>query len=126
VSILVVASAIPVGNALNGSRAGREGEKLTVLVVILRPCGKEVNQLAYLWFQRAGKFRQLPGFPTQWNGRDLARSQRMFLVMWDVSDKIASEFCQAEDKPCMLTVQASSRRLRASDTIPHFVKRRPD
>lgn len=46
--------------------------------------------------------------------------------MWDVGDKIASEFCHAENQLRMLIVQADSRGLRTGDIIPYVVEGLPD
>ena len=71
----------------------REG-KLTAFIIILRPRGKKVNQLAYLWFYRAGKCCQLHGSQRKGTAKKIwPRSQRVFLVKWDLGDNVAREFC---------------------------------
>ena len=113
------------GYAERGSRYEREPYKgvmgiPTTLGVILCPCCVKVNELAYSWFQRTGNRMSCQ---LSQRAMERARSQCIFLVKWDISNKITGESCKVDDE---LWVQMASRRLRANQIAPQSLKERPD
>jgi hypothetical protein len=92
----------------------------TKLGIMFSPCGVKVNELAYSWFQRTGN-----RMSCQFSQRavEKARSQRIFLVKWDISNKIPGEPCKDDDE---LWVHMVSWRLRATQIVPQCLKKYPD
>lgn len=121
VSTLVVGKATPKEGAdmKKGTIQGVMGIP-TKLGVILSPCGVKVNELAYLWFQRTGNRMSCQFSQTT---VERARSQCIFLVKWDISNKITGESRKDNDE---LWVQMASWRLGADQIVPQFLKERPD
>jgi hypothetical protein len=118
VSILVIGNAGPKEGADNkkGVIQGVMGIP-TKLGVILSPCGVKVNELAYSWFQRTGNRM------SSQREVERARSQCIFLVKWDISNKITGESRKDDDE---LWVQMASWRLCANQIVPQFLKEHPD